>query len=57
MTPQDAQPTPSGNSGTPASEPVLPGQSREDTDLDWGDYPERDEDWLQRDRPPHWADF
>jgi len=36
---------------------LLPEQSREDTDAGWGDYPERDDDWLRRDRPPHWADF
>jgi hypothetical protein len=40
--------------------PVLPTpapltQSREDTDVGWGDYRERDDDdRLVRDRPPHW---
>ena len=30
-------------------------QSREDTDVGWGDYRERDDDErLLRDRPPHW---
>ena len=40
-------------------EPVLPEQSREDTDIAWGDYPSRedDRDRLDRDRPPHWADY
>ena len=44
-------------SSRPASEPVLPEQSHEDTDIAWGEYPEPDEDRLYRDRPPHWADF
>lgn len=42
------------------AEPVLPEQSREDSDADWGEYdryPERDDDRLYRDRPPHWDDF
>jgi hypothetical protein len=35
--------------------PAPPTQSREDTDIGWGDYRERDDDdWLLRDRPPHW---
>ena len=38
-------------------EPALPERSREDTDAAWGDYPERDDDRLNRDRPPHWDDF
>jgi hypothetical protein len=38
------------------SAPILPAQSREDTDVGWGDYGERDDDdWLLRDRPPHWG--
>jgi hypothetical protein len=42
------------------SAPVLPTpvpltQSREDTDVGWGEYRERDDDdRLVRDRPPHW---
>jgi hypothetical protein len=40
-----------------AGEPVLPGQSREDTDAAWGEYPEPADDRLYRDRPPHWDDF
>jgi hypothetical protein len=55
VTSKDAQPA-SPDAGPPA-EPVLPDQSREDTDEGWGEYPERDDDWLQRDRPPHWSDF
>jgi hypothetical protein len=41
----------------PAGEPVLPEQSPEDTDAAWGEYPERSDDRLSRDRPPHWDDF
>jgi hypothetical protein len=37
--------------------PALPEQSPEDTDAAWGDYPQRDDDRLYRDRPPHWDDF
>jgi hypothetical protein len=33
-------------------------QSREDTDIAWGEYPVPDDyERLQRDRPPHWDDF
>ncbi|MGH3122928.1 MAG: TetR/AcrR family transcriptional regulator [Streptosporangiaceae bacterium] len=36
-------------------EPVLPEQSREDTDAGWGEPAEPDDDErLYRDRPPHW---
>jgi len=38
-------------------DPVLPEQSREDTDAAWGDYPESADDRLYRDRPPHWDDI
>ncbi len=41
----------------PAGRRLLPEQSREDTDAAWGDYPERDDERLYRDRPPHWDDF
>lgn len=41
----------------PAAGGLLPEQSSEDTDAAWGDYRERDDDRLARDRPPHWADF
>jgi hypothetical protein len=45
----DAPPVPSA--------PILPTQSREDTDVGWGDYADRDDDdRLLRDRPPHWDD-
>jgi len=53
-------PAPAPQAGEPAppvGEPVLPEQSREDTDAGWGEYQERDEDRLYRDRPPHWADY
>ncbi len=39
----------------PDDGPVLPDQSREDTDAGWGEHPEPDDDErLRRDRPPHW---
>jgi hypothetical protein len=41
----------------PGREDALPEQSREDTDAGWGEYPERADDRLYRDRPPHWDDF
>lgn len=37
--------------------PLLPEQSREDTDAGWGEYTEPDDDErLRLDRPPHWDD-
>jgi hypothetical protein len=41
----------------PRGEPILPEQSPEDTDAAWGEYRERVDDRLYRDRPPHWADY
>ena len=39
----------------PEEHPALPVQSREDTDIAWGERPEADEDdRFYRDRPPHW---
>jgi hypothetical protein len=39
----------------PDDTPVLPAQSREDTDVGWGEPPEADDDErLRQDRPPHW---
>ncbi|HEX9526174.1 MAG TPA: hypothetical protein VF951_01660 [Streptosporangiaceae bacterium] len=39
----------------PGDEPVLPAQSREDTDVGWGEPPGPDDDErLYRERPPHW---
>ena len=43
--------------GVPAAGSVLPEQAPEDTDADWGEYPEPANDRLYRDRPPHWDDF
>jgi hypothetical protein len=40
-----------------SAEPVLPEQSREDTDAAWGEYPGRGDERLYLDRPPHWDDF
>jgi len=45
-------PTPPARAVSP---PLLPTQSREDTDAGWGEYRERDDDdRFLRDRPPHW---
>jgi hypothetical protein len=44
-------------SRVPAAGPVRAEQAREDTDAGWGEYPERADDRLYRDRPPHWDDF
>jgi hypothetical protein len=52
-----AEPPKPGEPRVPDREPVLPEQSREDTDIAWGDYSGRDDDRLYRDRPPHWADY
>ena len=50
-------PEPAAPATGAAPEPLLPEQSREDTDAAWGEYPERADDRLYRDRPPHWDDF
>jgi hypothetical protein len=52
--PGPASPGPAG--AVPGGE-LLPERSREDTDAAWGDLPERDDDRLSRDRPPHWDDL
>jgi hypothetical protein len=54
--PDDApeQPQDAPAAGPAPTAPLLPPQSREDTDVGWGDYRDRDDDWLLRDRPPHW---
>lgn len=62
MTSPDAEPEPTPEPGAPVDQTVpggrlLPDQSLEDTDAAWGDYRERDDDRLYRDRPPHWDDF
>jgi hypothetical protein len=52
--PDSAPATPASPART-VSAPLLPAQSREDTDIGWGEYRERDDDErLLRDRPPHW---
>jgi hypothetical protein len=41
----------------PAEAPVLPDRSPDDSDVGWGEQPggrERDDDWYERERPPHW---
>lgn len=43
--------------GTGPGGELLPERSPEDTDAAWGDLPERDDDRLYRDRPPHWDDY
>jgi hypothetical protein len=51
---ENAPTTPMPPAGT-APAPLLPTQSREDTDAGWGEYHERDDDdRFLRDRPPHW---
>jgi hypothetical protein len=57
--PADAAPAPGAPAagGALAAEPVVPEQSPEDTDAAWGEYRQRDDDRLYRDRPPHWDDF
>jgi hypothetical protein len=54
---QGPAPAAPGSQADPAAGSLLPEQSREDTDAAWGDYRQRDDDRLYRDRPPHWDDF
>ena len=35
-------------------EPLLPEQSRDDTDHGWGEPPAGNDEWLMAERPPHW---
>ncbi|WP_345634198.1 hypothetical protein [Rugosimonospora acidiphila] len=35
-------------------EPMLPEQTRDDTDRGWGEHHESNDDRLLEDRPPHW---
>jgi hypothetical protein len=35
-------------------EPLLPEQTRDDTDAGWGEYGRWDDDRLREERPPHW---
>jgi hypothetical protein len=54
--PDGAQDQPSGGSAPNLDlKPVLPAQSREDTDAGWGEWPDPDDtERLRRERPPHW---
>ncbi len=36
--------------------PVLPDQTRDDTDSGWGEHESRNDDRLREDRPPHYDD-
>ena len=38
----------------PDGRPGLAVQSREDTDVGWGDHPEPGDERLRREMPPHW---
>ena len=39
----------------PDEPPVIPDRSSDDRDEGWGgDGGERDDDWYERERPPHW---
>jgi hypothetical protein len=54
----DETPGESADAGLPdrEDEQALPVQSREDTDIAWGEESETDEDdRFYRDRPPHWG--
>jgi hypothetical protein len=33
---------------------ILPDQTRDDTDVGWGELPTRDDSHLIDERPPHW---
>ena len=62
MAAQDSRPAPSADGSrepvsVPVGEPVLPEQSREDTDAAWGEYQVASDERLYRDRPPHWDDY
>src|SRR5690606_34818667 len=35
-------------------EPLLPAQTRDDTDVGWGERERLDDDWWRQERPPHW---
>ena len=37
--------------------PVLPDQTRDDTDAGWGESSRSNDDRLREDRPPHWDDW
>ena len=53
MTPGQA-PAP-GPPSAPDDQPALPVKSPDDSDIGWGELPDRDDDdHLRADRPPHW---
>jgi hypothetical protein len=54
---ESSAPSSTERAGGPAVGPPRTEQSREDTDVGWGDYAGRDDDRLYRDRPPHWRDY
>jgi hypothetical protein len=55
MSPDEAPGEPAPAGPPEKEERVLPAQSREDTDVAWGEQPEPGEDdRFYRDRPPHW---
>lgn len=56
MSPYEVPENPAGASPSSRQDQQAPPvQSREDTDIAWGEQPEPDEnDRLYRDRPPHW---
>lgn len=37
----------------PDREPVLPSRAAEDQDVGWGELPRDEDDWYERERPPH----
>jgi hypothetical protein len=56
----DMEPDPAPDQSVADSSPDAGGrlgftvQSREDTDVGWGDQPESGDDHLYRELPPHW---
>jgi len=53
----DAQRRAPADAPARGEQPVLPDRSPDDTDLGWGERDgtgERDDDWYERERPPHW---
>jgi hypothetical protein len=59
--PDGTEPAPGPGPVAPRTAPdpaaIEPEQSTEDTDAAWGEYPDRADDHLTRDRPPHWDDY
>ncbi len=55
MSPHEVAEDPVESVSSQQGQQALPVQSREDTDIAWGEQPEPGEnDRLYRDRPPHW---